>query len=381
MHNVKKAGSVSRKHFSLYNLIGKLNDARCKTSAVLAVMFIFANTVTFAATPLVNVKVYDNNVEKEFSSVVTTVGNVLDSKGINVGEYDVVHPSVDSLIKESQVIVVERVKKVVLDDGGVKKEYLTTKNTVGDFLNDKGIQLGFYDKINTSIDSSLKSNNNIEITRVVKTTVSVDESIPFRTVTERSDSYYEGTTTVVNEGKSGIVNKKYDVFLTNGVETDRVEVSSEVTVPAVDKMVYIGSKPVSSIESIDQIKPASNPAPKKQTTTTSGRPTNYKKVLTCTATAYDLSFQSCGKYPWDKGYGITASGTRAKYGTVAVDPRVIPLGTKLYIESVDGKYVYGYATAEDTGGAIKGHKVDLFYPSYNDCMQFGRRSVKVYILN
>ena len=128
-----------------------------------------------------------------------------------------VHPSVDSLIKESQVIVVERVKKVVLDDGGVKKEYLTTKNTVGDFLNDKGIQLGFYDKINTSIDSSLKSNNNIEITRVVKTTVSVDESIPFRTVTERSDSYYEGTTTVVNEGKSGIVNKKYDVFLTNGV--------------------------------------------------------------------------------------------------------------------------------------------------------------------
>ena len=65
---------------------------------------------------------------------------------------------------------------------------------------------------------------------------------------------------------------------------------------------------------------------------------------------------------------------------LAVDPSVIPLGSKLYIETSDGGYVYGYATAEDTGGAIKGNKVDLFFPTYNECMSFGRRSVKVYIL-
>ena len=104
-------------------------------------------------------------------------------------------------------------------------------------------------------------------------------------------------------------------------------------------------------------------------------------VLTMTATAYDLSYQSCGKRPGDRGYGITASGMRAQRGVVAVDPRVIPLGSKLYIETSDGSFVYGFATAEDTGGAIKGNKVDLFFPSNADCMNFGRRSVKVYVLS
>jgi 3D (Asp-Asp-Asp) domain-containing protein len=84
--------------------------------------------------------------------------------------------------------------------------------------------------------------------------------------------------------------------------------------------------------------------------------------------------------PGHPAYGITATGTYAKLGTVAVDPRVIPLGTKMYIVSTDGSVVYGYCTAEDTGGAIKGNKVDLFYNTTAECMQFGRRSVYVYIL-
>ena len=71
---------------------------------------------------------------------------------------------------------------------------------------------------------------------------------------------------------------------------------------------------------------------------------------------------------------------KARYGVIAVDPRVIPLGTKLYIESPDGSYTYGEAIAEDTGGAIKGNKIDLFFPSYEECMRFGRRTMTVYIL-
>ncbi len=71
-----------------------------------------------------------------------------------------------------------------------------------------------------------------------------------------------------------------------------------------------------------------------------------------TATAYDLSYESCGKRPGDKYYGITASGTKARVGAVAVDPRVIPLGTKLYVESLDGTKDYGFCTAEDTGGGL-----------------------------
>ena len=100
-----------------------------------------------------------------------------------------------------------------------------------------------------------------------------------------------------------------------------------------------------------------------------------------TATAYDLSFESTGKLPGDKYYGITASGTKVRPGVVAVDPNVIPLGTKLYIQSLDGSKDYGFAIAEDTGGAIKGNRIDLFFENSQDVYRFGRRKVKVYILN
>lgn len=106
----------------------------------------------------------------------------------------------------------------------------------------------------------------------------------------------------------------------------------------------------------------------------------FTNELDMVATAYDLSYESTNKYPGDPYYGITASGTKAQPGTVAVDPSVIPLGTKLYIASIDGSPDYGYATALDTGGAIKGNRIDLFMESGTDALNFGIRQVKVYIL-
>ena len=106
---------------------------------------------------------------------------------------------------------------------------------------------------------------------------------------------------------------------------------------------------------------------------------NYEMDMV--ATAYDLSYESCGKYPDDPYYGITASGTKAQPGTVAVDPDVIPLGTKLYIASTDGSPDYGFATALDTGSAIKGYRVDLFMEDNQDALNYGIRPVKVYILD
>ncbi|NPV87924.1 peptidoglycan-binding protein [Coprothermobacteraceae bacterium] len=70
----------------------------------------------------------------------------------------------------------------------------------------------------------------------------------------------------------------------------------------------------------------------------------------------------------------TATGTRVRYGIVAVDPKVIPLGTRLYVEG------YGYAVAADTGGAIKGNRIDLYFNTREECIKWGRRLVKVYVL-
>ncbi len=98
------------------------------------------------------------------------------------------------------------------------------------------------------------------------------------------------------------------------------------------------------------------------------------KKLVMNASAYTLNKSSTGKNPGSPGYGITASGMRAQHGIVAVDPNVIPLGTKLYIDG------YGYAVAGDTGGSIKGNKIDLFYNTQNECVEFGRKDINVYIL-
>jgi 3D (Asp-Asp-Asp) domain-containing protein len=68
-------------------------------------------------------------------------------------------------------------------------------------------------------------------------------------------------------------------------------------------------------------------------------------------------------------------------GYVAVDPKVIPLGSKLYITTPSGNIVYGMAVAADTGGAIKGNKIDLYYNTYSECVQFGRRTCTVYVLS
>lgn len=93
--------------------------------------------------------------------------------------------------------------------------------------------------------------------------------------------------------------------------------------------------------------------------TSRGLPFRYSKVIICEATAYDLSYESCGKYPGDPAYGITYTGTYARPGVIAVDPRVIPLHSKVYVASLDRTPDYGFAVAEDTGSAIKGHKIDL----------------------
>lgn len=113
-------------------------------------------------------------------------------------------------------------------------------------------------------------------------------------------------------------------------------------------------------------------------------PTEYKKVLEAKATAYCLCKKCCGKSESHPEYGLTASGLKIIPGTnmkvIAVDPKVIPLGSKVYVEGLNGAADYGYAVAADTGGAINSLKVDLYMETHEKAYQWGRKSVKVYIV-
>ena len=106
-------------------------------------------------------------------------------------------------------------------------------------------------------------------------------------------------------------------------------------------------------------------------TMTSGETYHYSKVINVLATAYTTEGMS---------WNITSTGTTARVGAIAVDPRVIPYNSRMYIVTDDGTIIYGIATAEDCGGLIKGNRVDLFFNTRYECIQFGARNCTIYIL-
>ncbi|MBQ3023427.1 MAG: G5 domain-containing protein [Clostridia bacterium] len=188
--------------------------------------------------------------------------------------------------------------------------------------------------------------------------ITVDETVNFNTVKKLNTALLAGETVTVREGVSGQKKVTYKVKYENGVEISREMISEVITVAPVDKIVEYGTTA--------EVQEASAEAMKL----------DYKSVITCEATAYDLSPEENGGYA-----GQTATGVPLDKGVIAVDPRIIPLGSRVYIEALDGSWSYGYAVAADTGGAIKGYRVDLCYRTKSECRQFGRRPCRVYILN
>ena len=180
----------------------------------------------------------------------------------------------------------------------------------------------------------------------------------------------KGKETVKQAGKNGSALVTYSITYKNGQEIRREPVSSEVITAPTAEIVEYGTKSA-SISSSDRITSDARSSDGSGVLTfRSGDTLTYSRVITANATAYTA-----------KDGARTASGRVASVGCVAVDPKVIPMGSKLYITTPNGNIVYGTAVAADTGGAIKGNKVDLYYNTYNECIQFGRRNVTVYVLS
>lgn len=171
---------------------------------------------------------------------------------------------------------------------------------------------------------------------------------------------------VRSPGRNGQITQKVLVTYEDGVETSRTVLPGKTVQPPQDQIVLYGVDRTAKV----QTHPADAVASDGFLTTPDGETYAYSRMLSCTATAY-----SCEGYT-----GTTAIGTTARVGAVAVDPAYIPYGTKLYIVSDDGAYIYGYATAEDCGN-FRGYHVDLYFDTVEECWTFGRRTCTVYILS
>lgn len=361
----------------------KFLKSKC-LSVVLLVVLCMTTLLSTSATPMGDiVTIVEGDESRTVYTDSTLVSDIIGEQGIEVTNRDLICPAVNSKLDDDNKLIIKRLSLVDVYYMDKHISYWTDAETYGEFLSNKPGLADDDDICDVNFQDKLKpSGNVINIIKISRKSEQIESEIPYSSRTVYDAKRPKGERKVTTEGKNGKMITNYNIEYHNGVEAVRSADSQTIIEKPVDEVITEGTyvkqahKPA-AFGSSNQSAAVSASA---SSLVVNGQPISFKKVLTCQATAYDLSIESCGKAPGTPGYGITASGTYAKPGTVAVDPRVIPLGTKMYIVSTDGSVVYGFCTAEDTGGAIKGNKVDLFYNTKQECMQFGRRNVLVYIL-
>lgn len=320
----------------------------------------FGMDVNYIASKSINL-VVDDKESKSYYTTAETVGEFLAEENVDVKDRDELSQEPSTPLKGGMDIHVDHAFQVAFNEGGKEKEVWTTASTVGEFLKHQDVNLNKLDEIKPAKTEALKPDTAVTLTRVEKVTDIVEEEVGYTVETRKDNSLAKGKEKVLSSGEEGLVTKKYEVIMKNGKEASRELVKETVEKESKRKVVAVGTK-VS--------KPTRTTSSNRATTVSRGN-TSGAKTLYMHATAYTANCSGCS--------GVTATGINLKANpgakVIAVDPSVIPLGTRVWVEG------YGYAVAGDTGGAINGNRIDLHVASKSKALSFGRRNVKVKILD
>jgi len=310
------------------------------------------NNLAIVWKPAKQVEVIQNQEKKTYWTAADTVKDFLKEQNIVLNEHDQLNLNPDAKLKKDMKIAIQRAFPLKLVVGGKKQDVWSTSTTVADFLSQQGITLNKLDRVEPELKQTVTKNAVINVIRVEKVTDVVEEPINYAVITKNDSNLEKGKKKVVTEGQEGLLSKSYEVVLENGKEVSRKLVSEKKMKEKQDKVVAMGTKVLVAQVSRGSSEPAG-------------------KEIYVSSTAYTANCNGCS------GYTATGMNLRANPNAkvIAVDPRVIPLGTKVYVEG------YGYAIAADTGSAIKGFKIDVFFPSKSDAFRWGSKRVKIKILN
>lgn len=279
-------------------------------------------------------------------TVQTHEGNprsIIRDAGIRLGARDMIRSSTNRM-ENGTVLTVTRIVPVKITYQGQTKLIHTDKDTVAGAAASIGLAAPAV-KTFPSAESAVTSGMEIKVVDYSETIVERTQAVPYNIVRQPDDTLERGVEEVVQHGADGQATLTVRQMYYDGKPAGEEIVNTDMTVAPVDHIVRAGTR---------------------DTVSTSRGDMRFSRSYFMEATAY---------LPTDGGgHGITATGVRARHGVVAVDPDVIPLGSQVYIPG------YGVALAADTGGAIVGNRIDLCMESYGDAMSFGRRSVKVYVL-
>lgn len=307
------------------------------------------------------VYISDNGAVKEIRTNETSLESILSDAEISLYDGDVA-----SLVNKNDKIYIDikRAFDVTVTADKKTSKLRMTGGTVSDALAEAGIKLGEDDIVSIELDEQLYSGIIIKVSRVKYTNRDAWVEVPYETEYIEDSNLKIGTQEVISGGKNGVKTITYRDLYIDGEYVESEMLDEVISKEPVSKIVGVGSSlqvPYAKLDNdeLDKVK------------LVNGIPENYVKVVSGKATAYSAHAGS-----------LTASGRYAVVGTVAVNPNVIPYGSELYIVAQNGKRVYGYAIAADTGvGLLDGRvTVDVFMGSYKDSCKWGAVYVDVYVL-
>ena len=301
-----------------------------------------------------------------YSTFSTDPAEVLGEAGLQLDEDDsyTTQPGVGM-----SSITIQRGQDIPIHYRGERIPAVSYGETVGELLNRLNLSVSENDTVSQPLDLNTYDGMELRIDRIVTHQETYTAAIPHETTYCEDPTVPEGLEAVLTEGADGELLCTAGVTYVNGRENRRVVLTETVTKAPVTEIVGVGTG-----APVDTADPKAMPViADGYITLPTGEVLTYTDTATIRATAYTHTDAGCDM--------ITATGTTVRIGTVAVDPRVIPYGTRMYIVSNDGKYIYGVSAAEDCGGGIKGNRLDLYFPTTSECFQFGVRGCTVYFLD
>ena len=290
----------------------------------------------------------------------TDANEILDRQGITVSEHDQV--SFSSPNDHYLEVTIHRAFPVSITADGKTIHRMVTGGTVDQLLMEENLDLDGDDLINCRLDQALEEGDSIVIQRVQRQETVDLVPIAYEEVDKSTSLLRYGTSRLIQSGQEGEKRLTYVETTIDGVVHERQLVGEDVLRQPVSEITLVGDG--SAISPLD----FSAEFPLDE----NGIPIGYQEVLTDqSATGYSARTGARG-----------ASGGLCAPGMIAVNYQEIPYGTKMYITSSDGSFVYGYAVANDTGIALMDGRVDvdLFYDTYMESVLNSRRTVDVYIL-
>lgn len=301
----------------------------------------------------------DGNSETLYLPYGATVEEALKEAGISLDGNDLVSPGLTTAITGDTSVEVTRRYTVKVIADGKETDVVVLAGDAASAVKAAGVTLGEEDFLNVAEDTAVTEGMEISVSRVTYETKTTEEVIDYKTIQKEDNTLYKGRTKVETEGREGLREITTQYKYIDGELAETKVVSNTVKEEPVDKVVRVGTKSAVSHASVsggtvyDQ----------------NGNPVKYTKMIAGRCSAYT-------------GGGICSTGLPAAVGRVAVNPNIIPYGTKLFICSPDGKIVYGYAVAADTGGGCMNGIIlaDLYMDTLDECRNFGSRTMNVYIL-